>query len=105
MPGTYNPSYASSTCLACPRGSYQPEAGQSRCDVCRLGFTTRDMGSLNASACVPVIPDDFNYPTNMTCEELLAEYASIDDLVLSGDGLCNIGPLNTLACGYDVCID
>lgn len=101
MPGTYNPSFASTTCLACPRGSYQSRAGQSRCDPCRVGFTTREMGSLNVSACVPIIPDDFDYPANMTCDELLTTYASIDDKVLIGDGLCNRGPLNTPNCGYD----
>ena len=102
LPGSYNPAYASTTCLACPRGSYQSAAGQSRCDTCRLGFTTRDMGATNVSGCVPMIPDDFDYPTDMTCDELLAAYATVDDKVLLGDGLCNRGPLNTPNCGYDV---
>lgn len=34
--------------------------------------------------------------------QLLTTYASIEDLVLRGDGLCNRGPLNTANCGYDV---
>lgn len=100
-PGTYASGYASTTCLSCPKGSYQPEAGQARCIACPVGFTTREYGMTSDTACTPVLPDDFEYPANLTCLELLAEYADVSDFVLIGDGLCNRGPLNSPNCGYD----
>lgn len=41
------------------------------------------------------------YPPDLTCEELLAAYSTVQDMVLIGDGMCNQGPLNTPNCGYD----
>jgi len=55
----------------------------------------------NDTLCRPVLPDDFDYPSNLTCVELLKEYSDEADIVLIGDGLCNRGPLNTRNCGYD----
>ena len=48
-----------------------------------------------------ILSDDFVYPANLTCEELLAAYSTVQDTVLIGDGVCNRGPLNTPNCGYD----
>lgn len=110
--------------MVCPAGSYQPLQGQSRCEACRFGFTTRDLGAVNASACIPIAEalrnpsnnsglfESFNnsvvsanavsYASNMTCEEFLTAYGNINDLGYRGDGICNPGLLNTPNCGYDV---
>jgi len=100
-PGTYASAFASTTCLSRPKGSFQPEADQARCIACPTGFTTRDFGMTNATSCPPLLLDNFEYPANLTCLELLAEYSDVADIVLIGDGLCNRGPLNTPNCFYD----
>ena len=80
-----------------------PQPGAANCTACPQGFTTSGVGSTDVSNCSVArvfTPIDYSsYPTNLTCEDLLAQYNLTTYIV--GDGFCDRGPANTATCDYD----
>lgn len=108
--GTYSSVEGASLCVPCPIGTYSNFEGAVACQNCPMGYTTANKSSTTAMQCnVDIMmqpdPEDVEYPSNMSCEQLLTIYALnttknngtiIQSLLAQiGNGVCNYGPWNT----------